>query len=67
MFKIEYCFAERWGSLGGSDNKEFAHSAGDLVSIPGLGSSSGERNGKPTPIFLPGEFHGQRSPAGYSP
>ena len=47
MFKIEYCFAERWGSLGGSDNKEFAHSAGDLVSIPGLGSSSGERNGNP--------------------
>ena len=21
----------------------------------------------PTPLFLPGEFHGQRSPAGYSP
>ena len=21
----------------------------------------------PTPIFLPGKFHGQRSPAGYSP
>ena len=39
MFKIEECFAQRWGSLGGSDNKEFAHSAGDLVSIPGLGSS----------------------------
>ena len=23
--------------------------------------------GKPTPVFLPGEFHGQRSLAGYSP
>ena len=22
---------------------------------------------QPTPVFLPGEFHGQRSPAGYSP
>ena len=22
---------------------------------------------KPTPVFLPGEFHGQRRPAGYSP
>ena len=22
---------------------------------------------KPTPVFLPGEFHGQRSMAGYSP
>ena len=21
----------------------------------------------PTPVFLPGEFHGQRSPVGYSP
>ena len=47
MFKIEECFAQRWGSLGGSDNKEFAHSAGDLVSIPGLGSSPGEGNGNP--------------------
>ena len=27
----------------------------------------GEGNGKPTPIFLPGESHGQRSLAGYSP
>ena len=22
---------------------------------------------KPAPVFLPGEFHGQRNPAGYSP
>ena len=28
----------------------------------------GEGNGRqPTPVFLPGEFHGQRSLAGYSP
>ena len=26
-----------------------------------------EREGQPTPVFLPGEFHGQRSLAGYSP
>ena len=25
------------------------------------------REGLPTPIFLPGEFHGQRNLAGYSP
>ena len=25
------------------------------------------RAGKPTPVFLPGEFHGQRSLAGYGP
>ena len=23
-------------------------------------------DGQPTPVFTPGEFHGQRSPAGYS-
>ena len=26
-----------------------------------------KRDWQPTPIFLPGEFHGQRSLAGYSP
>ena len=25
-----------------------------------------EKGSLPTPVFLPGEFHGQRSPAGYS-
>ena len=25
------------------------------------------RKWQPTPVFLPGEFHGQRSLAGYSP
>ena len=24
-------------------------------------------NGRPTPVFLPGKFHGQRNLAGYSP
>ena len=35
-------------------------------SIPGSGRSPGEGNGSPT-LFLPGESHGQRSLAGYSP
>jgi len=26
-----------------------------------------EKKWQPTPLFLPGEFHGQRSLAGYSP
>ena len=25
------------------------------------------REGQPTPVFLPGEFHGQKSLVGYSP
>ena len=27
----------------------------------------GRRKWQPTPVFLPGKFHGQRSLAGYSP
>ena len=33
----------------------------DAHSLPGLGRSPGEGTGKSTPVFLPGEFHGQRS------
>ena len=50
-----------------SDGKESPCSAGDPGLIPGLGRSSAEGNGQPTPVSLPGKFHGQRSPAGYSP
>ena len=37
----------------------------DLGSIPRSGRSTGVDNDKPTPLFLPGESHGQRSLAGY--
>ena len=33
----------------------------DTGSIPGLGRSPEGGNGKPTPVFLPGESHGQKS------
>ena len=33
------------GFPGGSDCKEFASNAGELVSVPGLGRSPGEENG----------------------
>ena len=36
----------------------------DVDSIPGLGRSPGGGHGKPTPVFLPGESHGQRSLVG---
>ena len=39
---------------------------GDMGSIPGSGRSPGEGKWQPTPVFLPGESHGQRSLAGYS-
>ena len=38
--------------------------AGDLSSIPGSGRFTWRREWLPTPIFLPEEFHGQRSLAG---
>ena len=38
--------------------------AGDLGLIPGSGSSPGEGKWQPTPVFLPGESHGQRNLAG---
>ena len=40
---------------------------GDLSSIPGPGRFPWRRTWQPTPVLLPGESHGQRSLAGYSP
>ena len=55
------------GFPGGSDGKESACNAGDMGFIPGSGRCPGEGEWQPSPIFLPGEFHGQRNLAGYSP
>ena len=56
----------RW--LGGKEPgcNAFDADAGNVGSIPGSGRSPEERNGTPTPVFLPGEPQGQRSLAGYS-
>ena len=51
-----------YGLPCGSAGKESACNAGDLGSIPGS-----RREWQPTPVFWPGESHGQRSLAGYSP
>ena len=40
---------------------------GNSSLISGPGRSPRRRDWLPTPVFLPGEFHGQRSPEGYSP
>ena len=50
------------GLSGGSEGKESGCNAGDLGSIPGLERFPGEQ--LCTPVFWPGEFHGQRSLAG---
>ena len=49
------------GFPGGSDGKESAYSA------VGPGFDPWRKEWLPTPAFLPGEFHGQKSLAGYSP
>jgi len=45
-------------------------SAGDVRDaglIPGLGRFPWRRAWQPSPVFLPGESHGQRSLVGYNP
>ena len=44
-----------------------AEDTGNVGSIPGLGRSPGGGKWLHTPVFPPGEAHGQRSLAGYSP
>ena len=48
-----------------SDGKEFTCSVGDLGLLPWSGRSP--KKGIPPPVFLPGEFHGQRSLLSYNP
>ena len=55
-----------YGLPCGPDGKESACNAGDQGLIPWLGRSAGKENGNPTPVFLPGEFHGQGSLVGYN-
>ena len=52
---------------GSSAGKESACSAGDAGSIPESGKSPWRRKWQPTPTFLPGKSHGQRSLVDYSP
>ena len=52
---------------GGSESKECACKAGDTGSILVSGRFPWRKKWQPTPVFLPGESHGQRSLVGYSP
>ena len=53
------------GVPGGSDSKESACNVGGLD--PWVRKIPWRREWLHTPVLLPGEFHGQRSPADYSP
>ena len=52
---------------GGSEDQESACSAEDPGSNPGSGRFPCRREWLPTPVFLPGKTHEQRSLVGYSP
>ena len=54
------------GFSGGSDGTESACNAEELGLIPGSGRPPRRREWQPTPVFLPGEFNGQRILAGCS-
>ena len=49
------------------DGKESNFHAGDLASIPGLGTTPGGGHGNPLQYSSLENPHGQRSLAGYSP
>ena len=53
------------GFPGGSGGKESACNAGDTGLMSGSGRSPGWA-WQPNPVFLPGEFHGQRTLVCYS-
>jgi len=56
------------GFPGGSMVKNTASNAGDMGLNPGLGRRTfWRRKWQPTPAFLPGKSHGERSLAGHSP
>ena len=54
------------GFLGGSDGKESTCNE-RLGFHPWVGKIPWRRAWQPTPVFFPGESHGQRSLVGYSP
>ena len=55
------------GLPAGSEVKNLPANAGDIGFISGWGKTPWRRKWEPTPVFLPGESHGQRGLAGYSP
>ena len=61
-FRLSY--VNSLGFPGGSDSKESACNVGDPGFNPWVGKVPKRREWHPTPVFLPGEFHG---PVGSSP
>ena len=56
-----------FGFPGGSVGKGSACNVEDIGDAGSVGTIPWRRTWSPTPVFLPGESHGQRSVVGYSP
>ena len=71
IFRLLFCIEVWYSFLGGAGSKEHACQSRRLNKRcgfnPWVGKIPGRRAWQPTPVFLPGESHGQRSLAGYSP
>ena len=70
---MKLVFRRLWRTIGfpkwysGKESACSARDARDWCSISGSGRSPWKRAWQPTPVFLPGKFHRQRSLAGCSP
>ena len=60
-------FPRNAGFSGGSDSKESACNTTGPRLNPRGGKIPWRREWQPTPVFLPGEFHEQKSLVGHSP
>ena len=68
LYENGFAFSSnKLGFPGGSVGKESACTAGDVGSFLMGRRGPWRRKRQPTPVFFPGESHGQRSLAGYSP
>ena len=70
VFRLKYTHVQARDFLGGTSGKEPAcqcrgHRGNGFK--PGLGEIPWRRAWQPTPVFLTGEFLGQRNLVGYSP
>ena len=63
---VKLCFFFLWGFPGGSDGKRICLQFGRPRFHPLVRKIPWRREWQPTPVFLPGESHGQRSLMGYS-
>ena len=64
LSNIPLCICMHMGLPRWLSSKESAGSGGDVGLIPGLGRFSGKEMATHFPVFLPGKYHGQRSPVG---